>query len=291
MKKIWAFISVILILAIPAMAQQNIGSQSVLRPRIKVLGVLGNGIAVSSNDPMDFEVVKAGIATVRIRVLDEFRNIRVGIMYIGDERYKIKNIVMGNGSISGDLYKNDSQVGSFSIDSYLKGNTEIWAGSLKINEDSYNLYIIQAHRKPKTIEVVENIVDYCKNNPLKCKATIKAVGKQLCDNPSISSCRDKIKNYCEAHTDDKRCKALYLAYCKYHLKDSRCREKIIEYCKNNPKAAICNYMVTVYPRVTKIRQKIFKKAPRWFRNAKERVEAHPELLIRSTTANASEYYG
>ncbi|MCD6590525.1 MAG: hypothetical protein J7K72_00975 [Candidatus Aenigmarchaeota archaeon] len=260
--------------SISAMAQP-LGAQRTVRARIRTMGVLGEGLAISPSDPMDFEVIKVAIASVNVVVFGEEKTVRIGVLHFGDQKYKIKDVEIGNASVSGNIYENETQVGSFSADSYVKGTKEIWAGSMTLDGENYNIYVIQAPRKAKPVEVAERAFEYCKNNPEKCRAAVKAVGKQICG--ETGNCADKIKNFCSQHPDDARCKALHRAYCATHLSDSTCREEMIKYCKEHPDRPACEKLAEVYNKNLKKRPNMINKAPEWFKRLRSRLKTATQL--------------
>ena len=209
------------LLAVPVMVQGQ--AASAVRPVIKTLGVLGKGIAVSPSDPLDFKMVKAGIATVRVSVLGEETELTVGILYLDEDRYKLKDIVKETGSVTANLYQNDSQVGDLSLSSVTKANTEVWAGTLNVNGAQYYLYILEAPRPIRANEIRDKVSEYCR------------------DNPDDTNCRNKVVDYCRNNPDDRRCREVFRRYCLQgnNLQDARCRNEITEYCKENKNAREC----------------------------------------------------
>lgn len=217
-------------------------AQEKLRPRIKTIATLGKGIAISQTDPKDFKLVKAGIATVRLSLAGEGTELRVGILFLDNERYKLKNITISDGSVSGNVYLNETQVGSFEASSVMKGNLEVWVGTLTINEETWNIYVLEAPRKIKPIELGWKIADLCGTRPDRCKRLIKGIGPSYCEiTPENSSCREKIKNWCEEYPTDQRCIALLRNYCRFHINDSRCRKTLREFCMNNTENEKCRF--------------------------------------------------
>jgi hypothetical protein len=238
MKKILSLMTIALLL-IPAIAaaQDADGSaDTVISPnpvstkplKITTLAILGNGIAVSPSDAMDFKMVKIGIGTVRAELLAETTSLTVGVMLLDEDRYKLKDVVIADGKASGNVYSTDdsgtgTMVGSFGVASVMKGNLEVWAGTLTISGATYHLYVMQAHRQVKPVELKEKVADYCQNNP------------------DDTNCRDKIGDYCQNNPDEERCQKLFMAHCVQgsNLDDSRCREFMNRYCEANPEIEDC----------------------------------------------------
>ncbi len=190
--------------------------------KIDTLMMLGKGLATSPDDPMDFMIVKAGIAVAKISLSDETVKRRVGIMVLDEEKYRIRNVTKDeDGSVSGSLYQNDTKEGFFSVSSVIKGKTEIWVGKLEVNDKGYHLYILEAPRKIKPVELRDKISEYCKANG------------------NDTNCRERMAEFCENNPEDSRCKQLFRNYCRNNLDDTRCRDALKNYCENNPEMEDC----------------------------------------------------
>ena len=246
MKKIVALVLMLLVAMPISIAQEGIGAQ-VIRPYIRTLVVLGKGIAISSDDPTDFEIVKGGIARVKTVLYGEETELAIGVLWVGDTRYKVKDLTITNETVEGNLYSNNTQVGSLSLTLYVKQKEEVWVGVLTVNDKDYNVYILQVPRKIKPLELAVQVTDYCRMNPGKCRAVAKAVGKEVCEKINTTSCREKIKEFCKDHPTDPRCKAVFISYCALHPYDTRCREELKNYCVNNPTATECAEFCKKYP--------------------------------------------
>jgi hypothetical protein len=273
--------------AVGSVTAEGVGSQNPIRTQIRTMGALGNGLAISQSNPLDFQLLKIGIAGVDVIISNETETMKVGILYFGDTKYKLKDVVIGNGSASANVYDNDTQAGSISLNSYPKGDTEIWAGTLTLNGASYNAYVIQAHRLMKAEEKADKVKDYCENNPEKCKAAMKAVGQIICDPATDGNCRDRIKNFCEQNPEDNRCKTLGVAYCRLHLEDSTCREQIIAACKLNSNGSACEKLGEVYEKKMERSAEAMKNIPEWFKNAREKTRER-QLNPNATSGNAED---
>ena len=221
-KAVLIAVTALMLLAVPVFAD-NLGSQSMFKPQIKTFGILGKGIASLPSDPLNFKIVKAGVGTVRMTVLDQQTEITAGVLFLDDQRYTLKNIVIGNGSASADIYINDTQHGSLSLTSVIKQETEIWAGTLTLDGTTYNTYIMGGHRAIKATELKEKVSEYCS------------------ENRTDGNCRGKIEDFCESNPTDTRCLALFKAYClrKNNMDDSRCREFMLSWCKDKNETEDC----------------------------------------------------
>jgi len=229
-QQLLVILRLVAILATSVLAQTTIP-----HPEIKKLGVLGEGLAVSTTDPSDFKAIRMGLAKVSVNVAGTESELTVGILFLDDSKYAIKNIVFGNGSTSGDVYLNNSQVGSFSLNLVTRIERDVWYGTMTVNGASYNAYIVAAPRHAKSSEAADNIKDFCKEDPIKCATvakSLKGIGN-VCDKTDSESCRDKIKDFCEKNPTDKRCVFAFREYCAKHLDDHRCVSEIKQFCSKD----------------------------------------------------------
>jgi len=225
-------------LLIPIISQAQLG-QTIPKPRIKTVGVLGRGLAISPTDLMDFKIVKIGVLRVAVSVLGEEKEIVRGMIFLDGERYLIKDINLTNEFFSGNLYQNETKKGNIELTLVVKNNEVVWVGTLTIEGSTYNTYILEAPRLPKREEIREQVREFCEAYPEKCKEKIRGIGPNYCNKTFDRSCREKIAEFCEEHPEDSRCKALRLAFCMAHTDDTRCREWIKEFCKENPESSVC----------------------------------------------------
>lgn len=222
MKKLIAALLILSMLAVPAIAQSaqpTLISASSGTPGVKAYIILGAGIAASPSDPMDFMIIKFGIGRVRI---GNETDIALGVLIADEEKYRLREIVIEEGHVEGDIYSAGRDVGSFEVTSVMKGDTEIWAGELNLKGAKYNMYVIEGVRPIKAGELKEKVADYCRNS-------------------TDINCRSKIHDYCMDHPDDRRCKALFRAYCLRgnNMDDTRCRQAFRNWCKDNPSNKYC----------------------------------------------------
>lgn len=279
MKKLFVMAIALLVIGITgvaAMADETVGSQAQANAKIKTMGALGYGIATSQSNPMDFEMIKVGIAGINVVRAESEVEVKVGVLHFGETKYRLKDVVIGNGTANANIYDINGTVqkGSISLNSYIKGDREVWAGSLALNGVTYNAYIIQAPRIWKAAEKADKVKDYCENNPAKCKAAIKAVGSIICDPEKEGvGCSEKIKAFCEQNPEDNRCKALSLASCSLNMDDANCRADLIGKCKNSTiDGKICDKLANMYDKYAEKRTEVMKNAPAWLENVRERVK-------------------
>jgi len=216
MKKTITVLLVFLVLAIPATTRFAV-AQSSESYRIGSYVILGKGVASNPDDPMDFRIVKFGIA----KLVSDGETEYAGILKVDEEKFRLKDIEIEDTYIEGDIFENESDEGFFDLTSVMKGDTEVWAGETIFKGTRYNLHVIQGTRPVKAGELQEKVSDYCTNN-------------------EDANCRDTIQNYCEKNPDDSRCKALFRAYCiKGNMDDMTCRQVFSEWCEDHPKNKYC----------------------------------------------------
>ena len=230
MKRAMSVFMVLLVIISPVMAQQTLGAQTVIKPKIKTIGFLGKGVAVSPDDPMNFMLAKTGIGTLKVVWAGEETELTIGILVLDDTRYKLKDITLEEGKASGDIFKNNTKVGTFDVSSVSKGNIDVWAGTVVIEDSTYYIYIIEAERPFKPVEIKEKV---------------RAAVKNICASPSpgvASICRQgNLQNYCMTHPNDEKCKEIFKEYCikDNKLRDARCRIFVKKYCEEHPEIEDC----------------------------------------------------
>jgi hypothetical protein len=264
-------VALVFALAAGLLAAPDTGAQEQVRARIWTRGAFGSGIAVSQADPMDFELIKVGIAGVKFNLGENESIVKVGILYFGETKYRLRNVVIGNGTASADIYLNETLAGSVSLDSYVKGDREVWAGTLTLDGKGYNAYVIQIPGDLRPVEKAERIHEYCRNNPDRCRAVMRAVGQIVCDPVTDGNCRNRIRDFCEQNPEDSRCKALRWAYCRANTEDADCRAELMGVCRNNATDNACKVLAEVYNRNIEKRPEALENAPQWFLTIRERL--------------------
>jgi len=201
-------------LVAPILAE-NLGIQS-LKTKFKEIYILGKGVAVNPSNSQDISIVKIGLASVIVNLADSEINVTAGVLHFGDNEYFIlKDVNIGIGTLSGDIYKNNTIVGSFTLTLISKPSDNIWTGTLTINGQTYNTYILEAVRKYTKSEGKDKVAEYCSKHH------------------ENKNCREKIEDFCENNPNDARCIALIHNFCKDHLFDGRCREALRDFCYKN----------------------------------------------------------
>jgi len=104
----------------------------------------------------------------------------------------------------------------------MKGDTEIWAGTMTLDSVTYHLYVIEGVRPVRASELRERVVEYCNTH-------------------EDANCRERLGNYCQNYPEDIRCKALFRAWCLKddNMDDTRCRYEFRNWCSENPTNANC----------------------------------------------------
>lgn len=215
-----------LVLSTPILAEE-LGEVKSVDTEVKAILHLGKGLAISTSDPTDFSIIKAGVGKVEFRSGGENKELKTGVMFVDGEKYRIRNATLEEGTLSAKLYLNATEVGSFSVLSTQKGEHEIWVGTLQLNGKNYNLYILELPREMKSKELRDKVAEYCR------------------EHVEDENCKEKIHEYCENNPKDSRCVALTKAFCRDNTDDTRCRQELKAYCQNNPDAAECSKMPMV----------------------------------------------
>jgi len=214
-------------------------AQTLPKATIKQIGFLGKGLAISESDPKDTHEIKIGIATVTVNLTTQgttqSTDVSAGILYFDNVKYKLKTLTVENKTASGDIYLNDSQVGTFEVALVSKPKVDLWSGSITLNGVNYNLYVLEGKRTMKAVELGDKVSEYCQAHHAN------------------ENCRDKIGEYCEKNPDDARCVGLLNNYCRAHGEDGRCRQRLREFCKNTPTSEQCSEYCEDHPLVCGIK--------------------------------------
>jgi hypothetical protein len=223
MKKFFTALIVLMLLAVPVLAEE-IGSQSSEKtPVMKILGIVGKGIAISQTDSTDFKIIKIGIGKFgeNDNETNDTKDITIGLLFLDKEKYKLKNITLGNGTFSAIVYLNDAEVGSVTANLVEKDGKDVWVGTLTISGKTYNIYLLEGNRKMTKAEIRDKVSNYCQAHHEE------------------DNCRGKIADYCENNPTDQRCLSIIKNACKKGLEDVRCRAELKDYCLNNTTAEVC----------------------------------------------------
>jgi len=240
-------ISVIAVTAANVMAQAAITTPSASNVRFKTIGALGKGIAISSTDPSSFHIIKVGVAKVVLKVGGTDTDVALGILFFDNDKYTLKDVTIGEGTFSGTVVKDNSNVGTISATLKTLGDTPVWYGTLSISGFDYNIYILEGQRKIKASELGEEAKEGCGTNPSACNDVARGIGKRYCDKATDKSCRDKIAEFCTDNPTDPRCVAMFRAFCVNKLDDSRCREELRGFCSTNPTNSNCQRFCSKFP--------------------------------------------
>jgi len=203
------------LLAVVAIAQEG------AKPRVRDLVLVGRGFAVSSSDPSDFKLLRVGVARVTVTVDDVETTLLRGVLNADGDHLRVKDITHDNSSVSGNLYRNDTQVGSISLQSVVKGEHTIWYGTMTLDGASYNVYLFSIHRSHKPDEVRDKVSDYCRANR------------------GDPNCRERMEDFCQSNPEDSRCKQILRTQCLNQTNDERCRFEFKEVCKQSPDSEEC----------------------------------------------------
>ncbi len=272
-------IAIFLLLVVGLVAAEEIGQQRAgIRPEITRIGVLGKGIAVSTSDPLEFRMVKIGLMEVRVELENKTITREAGLLWVDEEKYRLKNATIEENSVGADVYLNESYVGSLSLALVPRNDTDVWAGKLTLDGKDYNVYILEGKRGFLRHEIRLKVKEFCKEEDENCKQISKGIGNRFCEKVEDPSCREKIAEFCEQHPEDPRCQAIMRNYCSNNTSDMRCRgvikevckkfpndERCQNYCRENPEA--CNLKIT-----QEIRERIRERLERIGERMRNRTE-------------------
>ena len=207
---------------------------------ISRLHLIGTGIAINSENPMDFMHAKASVGSVKIRNNESDTNFsvkRLGVLLLDGDKFVLKTIAIENEEISADVYERgvEEAVGEIYLARYEKLGRDVWAGELSLKGTLYNIYFIGLKRHFKPLEAAEKLSDYCEENPEDEKCNKAAV--QCKENPR--ACRAKVLNYCKDNPEDEKCLDLKSTYCLKNASDVRCREYLLERCNEDSELPFC----------------------------------------------------
>lgn len=216
-------------IAVPVIAQSITATS--LNPRFKEIFFLGQGLAVNPANPLqDVKVVKTGIATVTVNVAGTDTDISIGVLYFDTDKYVLKDLSLGNGTASGNIYLNNTVVGNFALNLISKPSDNIWDGTITLNGQTFNAYILEARRAYTQSEESQSVGDFCHNNP------------------QDASCTQNIQQFCQDNPNDQKCVSIIREFCRTHLSDLRCRIALGDFCSqhqtNNP---TCQEFCKKYP--------------------------------------------
>lgn len=247
MKKMLAFFCLMLLTATLVVAQESTEAdpipKRIIKPTLKVLGFIGKGIAISTSNPMDFKIAKGGIGIFAVKHGAIETDYRVGILFLDDEKYKLRDVVIEDGKTSGKVFNvNNTEVGSFNLESVEKENVEVWAGTIEISGETRYLYLVAVPRSIKPLELKAKIVRYCKNHPEDQRCS-EEVADFCQKNPTNEKCKEIFKKYCAEHMYDARCRHFMASYCKIHPEIEDCRlftvNRARRFCEKHPESAVC----------------------------------------------------
>ena len=202
------------------------------------LYLVGNGIAINSQDPMDFVHAKASVGAVRVGTGDaNFEAKRLGVLQLDGTVYHLKNIAVEEQEISADVFEKNGPepIGSIYVTVYEKPGRDVWAGELEVNETLYNVYFIGLKRAFKPVEAAEKIADYCEENPDDNKCTRV---RERCA-AGEENCKEKIVGFCKENPNNVGCRAVQNEYCMKNASDTRCREFLLGRCQEDPAIVYC----------------------------------------------------
>lgn len=215
------------------------------------INLVGKGVAVSTSNTTDVHFITVAVARMNLaKTIAQINNrtgvnitlppgttsiVTIGVFHFDKQLYKLKNVNAGNDTVTADIYDKNGTVlvGSFNLQTTTRAGRIIWVGTLSLNGNNYNAYILEAGVRREAVDVKSKISDYCSNHPTECKD----IGQDV----------NLAAQYCENHPTDTRCLGLEISYCRSHLDDARCRQLLLDACKAQPNREVCKEFCAVHP--------------------------------------------
>lgn len=196
--------------------------KKVFVPAVSAYYVIGSGIMVNPSNLDEFALAKIAAGKIRVLVpqINESHEFKIGVLIVDGNRYLLRNASVVNGTFTADIYSNGTLVGGVELHMVLKGDRIVWTGSVVIGDSEYRAYIMEMARAWNRGEIVSEA---------------REKGLQACKvNPDSIKCKEELKDWCEDHITDARCRALVMSDKKYR---EHFREKIkemSEWCREHP---------------------------------------------------------
>jgi hypothetical protein len=240
------------------------------------LHVIGTGLSINAEDPMDFTHAKVVVGAVRIKkavvsaeeeTTEEtvkFVVKRIGVLMLDKKRYHLRNVAVREGEISADIFDpkevtatetEKTAIGQIYVKRYEKPGRDIWAGAMELNGESFNVYFLGVHRKFKPIEVAEKVGEYCRKHPEneRCRVAAKIVKTACKEKPWL--CKQRITEFCSKNPENEKCVALKKLYCLRNAADERCRDYLKRLCEKDPTQRFCRIKKVENEKVVTIEEK------------------------------------
>ncbi len=210
-------------------------AQPTTEPVVKKLFLSARGILIGSDDPMNIHSSKIIAAKFKVVYEGLSEEVNFGVLYVDNEKYKLKDIEADPESFLANVYdKNNVLVGSVYLAPVETPGILVWAGSISVDNTSYNGYYLQYRAEVRPAQIVNNIAEYCKEHPEdeKCYKFEKCK-----EDPE--ACKAEIARFCKLNPDSEKCKELWKGFCLRNLDDVRCREFLKKKCEEDPTQAFC----------------------------------------------------
>ncbi len=220
-----------------------------VRQAISRLHLVGNGIAVSENDPFDFLHARAVVGAVKVMATEddnidsEYVAKRLGVLMLDEQRYHLKDIAVSMDEISAEIYalgtsgqESETAVGEILVKRFEKPGRDIWAGNMVVSGKAYNVYFLGVGRAFRLAERARKIGEYCEENPddSRCQRVLP----ECISEPE--QCRERVRAYCEGNPQNLGCLQLKKLYCLNNASDERCRDYLTGLCERYPRLGFCD---------------------------------------------------
>lgn len=207
--------------------------------------LLGKGIAVSTTNSTDIHFMTIGIAEVNltslIQKLSQYitlppgipSSVEIGVFHFDSASYQLKNIALTNDTATADIYLNSTNVGSLNLEWTTRAGRVLWVGSITLNGNSYNAYILEGATPQSTAMNENQIQNGCERDPGQCS--------------QVANSTHAAAIYCTNNPNDTRCTGLKEAYCQTNLDDSNCRPLLFNQCMSTPNSTVCTSACKDHP--------------------------------------------
>jgi len=207
-----------------------------IRTSFRSVHFLGKGIAVNPANPLqDVHIITMGAADVEVDEDNNVTNVSLGVLNLQNSSYLLKNLAIGDGTVKGDVfmrpYSNGTDVGGFNVSLLGRATGDLWTGTLTINGQTWNVYLLEGKRKQTPEEEKNSVGEYCSTHP------------------TDGTCRRGIENFCESNPQNERCVELMQKFCKTHLGDATCRQALRDFCTKHADNDKCETYCRRFPAI------------------------------------------
>ncbi len=230
--KVLAAFLLLALISATAMAQPVSAAREI---KVRKLFLSAKGILIASDDPMDIHSSKIIAAGFRISSGGKLFARKLGIIYIDNTKYLLKDINASAQSFFANIYdKNNVLIGSILLTPVDTPGILVWAGTLEASNKTYNAYYLQFRASVQPVHLVSSVAEYCKEHP----EDEKCYKFEKCKEDK-EACKKEIERFCRNNPKSEKCEELWKGYCLRNIDDVRCREFLKEKCEEDPSLEFC----------------------------------------------------